>query len=165
MFVVKWILIALVVFTLLAVGAGQLGFLAGSAPTDLGVKDGRLKPPALTPNSVSSQALLYPGHVQMAFAQIAPLAISADGPVTIAQIKAIAQAQSGVTVVKSTPDYLYLQYTSRWMKYVDDVEFWFDPGNKVIQVRSASRLGKGDMGANRARIEFLRAALSGKSGS
>ena len=165
MFVVKWILIFLVVLTLLAVGAGQLGFLAGSAPSDLGVKDGRLKPPALTPNSVSSQAQLYPGHVQMAFAQIAPLEIRADGPATIAQIKAIAQAQSGVTVVKSTPDYLYLQYTSRLMKYVDDVEFWFDPVNKVIQVRSASRLGKGDMGANRARIEGLRTALNGKSGA
>ena len=165
MFVVKWILISLVVFALSAVGAGQLGFLGGSDPTDLGVKDGRLKPPALTPNSVSSQALLFPGHAQMAFAQIAPLAISGDGPATIAQIKAIAQAHGGVTIVKSMPDYLYLQYTSRWMKYVDDVEFWFDPANKVVQVRSASRVGKGDMGVNRARIEFLRVALNGKSGS
>ena len=165
MFVVKSILISLVVFPLLAVGAGQLGFLAGSAPTDLGVKDGRLKPPALTPNSVSSQTLLYPGHIQMAYAQIAPLDIRIDGPATIAQIKVIAQAQVGFSVVKSTPDYLYLQYTSRWMKYVDDVECWFDPVNKVIQVRSASRLGKSDLGANRARIELLRAALNGQSGT
>lgn len=165
MFVVKWILIALVVLTLLAVAAGQLGFLAGSAPGDLGVKDGRLKPPARTPNSVSSQAQLYPGHVQMAFAQIAPLNIRGDGPATIAQIQAIAQAQSGVTVVKITPDYLYLQYTSRLMKYVDDVEFWFDPVNKVIQVRSASRVGKSDLGANRARIEQMRTALNGKAGA
>ena len=101
----------------------------------------------------------------MAFAQIAPLNIRGDGPATIAQIQAIAQAQSGVTVVKSTPDYLYLQYTSRLMKYVDDVEFWFDPVNKVIQVRSASRLGKSDLGANRARIEQMRTALNGKAGA
>ena len=52
---------------------------------------------------------------------------------------------------------------SRWMRYVDDVEFWFDPVNMVIQVRSASRLGKGDLGVNRARIESLRATLNGKS--
>ena len=51
------------------------------------------------------------------------------------------------------------------MRYVDDVEFWFDPVNMVIQVRSASRLGKGDLGVNRARIESLRATLNGKSGA
>ncbi|MBK6594123.1 MAG: DUF1499 domain-containing protein [Burkholderiales bacterium] len=165
MFVVKWILITLVVLILMSAGVGQMGFLAGKDPTDLGVKNGRLKPPALTPNSVSSQALLYPGHLQMTFAQIAPLEIRGDGPATIAQIKAITQAQVGVSVVKSTQDYLYLHYTSRWMRYVDDVEFWFDPVNMVIQVRSASRLGKGDLGVNRARIESLRATLNGKSGA
>lgn len=101
----------------------------------------------------------------MTFAQIAPLEIRGDGPATIAQIKAITQAQVGVSVVKSTQDYLYLHYTSRWMRYVDDVEFWFDPANMVIQVRSASRLGKGDLGVNRARIESLRATLNGKSGA
>ncbi|MGS0756585.1 DUF1499 domain-containing protein [Roseateles sp. GG27B] len=37
---------------------------------------------------------------------------------------------------------------------------WFDPSAQVIQVRSASRLGKGDMGANRQRIEAVRTALA-----
>jgi uncharacterized protein (DUF1499 family) len=45
------------------------------------------------------------------------------------------------------------------MKFVDDVEFWFDPAANVIQVRSASRVGRGDMGVNRKRIEAVRAAL------
>jgi len=39
------------------------------------------------------------------------------------------------------------------------VEFWFDPAANVIQVRSASRVGRGDMGVNRKRIEAIRAAL------
>jgi len=42
---------------------------------------------------------------------------------------------------------------------VDDVEFWFDPAANVIQVRSASRVGRGDLGVNRKRIEAVRAAL------
>jgi len=40
---------------------------------------------------------------------------------------------------------------------VDDVEFWLDPVGGVIHVRSASRVGQSDFGANRARIEALRA--------
>jgi uncharacterized protein (DUF1499 family) len=46
------------------------------------------------------------------------------------------------------------------MKFVDDVEFWYDPAARVIQVRSASRVGEGDLGVNRKRIEALRAALA-----
>jgi uncharacterized protein (DUF1499 family) len=46
------------------------------------------------------------------------------------------------------------------MRYTDDVEFWFDPAAQVVQVRSASRLGYSDRGANRARIEALRARLA-----
>ena len=46
------------------------------------------------------------------------------------------------------------------MKYVDDVEFWFDPIAQVIQVRSASRVGQGDRGLNRQRVESVRAALA-----
>jgi len=65
----------------------------------------------------------------------------------------------GAKVVKSEPGYLYAQFTSKLMKYVDDVEFWFDPAANVIHVRSASRVGRGDLGVNRKRIEAVRAAL------
>lgn len=62
--------------------------------------------------------------------------------------------------MKSEPDYLYAQYTTPLMKYVDDVEFWFDPVKGAVQVRSASRIGQSDLGANRKRIEAVRAALA-----
>lgn len=159
MVVVKWIGLFAVALVLAALAAGQAGLFQGGAPDNIGVRNGRLKPPAPTPNSVSSQAALYPEHRQRARAQIAPLALQGDGPATIARIKALAQASAQAAVVRSEPDYLYLQYTSRWMKFVDDVEFWFDPVNQVVQVRSASRIGRSDWGANRARVESLRAAL------
>ena len=160
MLIVKWILIVIVVLVVGAIAAGQLGFLKGTPPTDVGVRDGRLKTPSNTDNSVSSQAGLYPDHPQRAYATIAPLALIGDGPATMAKIKTIVQATAGTAVVKSEADYLYAQYTTPLMKYVDDVEFWFDPANSVVQVRSASRIGKGDMGANRKRVEALRAALA-----
>lgn len=160
MLIVKWIVIVIVVLVAGGIAAGQFGFLKGTPPTDLGVRDGRLKAPSNTDNSVSSQAGLYTDHPQRAYSSIAPLSLNGDGPATIAKIKAIVQATAGAAVVKSEPDYLYAQYTTPLMKYVDDVEFWFDPANDVMQVRSASRIGKSDMGANRKRVEALRAALA-----
>ena len=67
---------------------------------------------------------------------------------------------AGAKIVKSEADYLYAQYTTPLMKFVDDVEFWYDPVAQVIQVRSASRIGESDLGVNRKRIEAVRAALA-----
>ena len=156
----NWLVIAIVLLAFAAVLAGRLGLLQGAAPSDLGVRGGRLKPPSMTENSVTSQAALYPDHPQRRYADIAPLPIKGDGPATLARIKAIVENTNGAKVVKSDPDYLYAQFTTKLMKFVDDVEFWFDPANNVIQVRSASRVGRGDFGVNRKRIEALRAALA-----
>jgi uncharacterized protein (DUF1499 family) len=159
MFIVKWLVIVVLLLAVVAVTAGQLGFLQGTAPTDLGVRNGRLKPPSDTENSVTSQAALYADHPQRRYADIVPLPLKGDGPATLSRIKAIVEGMDGAKVVKSDPDYLYAQFTTKLMKYVDDVEFWFDPAAKAIQVRSASRVGRGDMGVNRKRIETVRAAL------
>jgi len=156
----KRMLILLAVVVAGAIGAGQVGLWQGSTPTDLGVRDGRLKPPANSPNSVSSQAALYPTHPQRQNADIAPLPLRGDEPATIASIKAVVQAMPGAKVVRSEPDYLYAQFTTRLMGFVDDVEFWYDPAAQVVQVRSASRLGESDLGLNRQRVEAVRAALA-----
>jgi len=159
MTIIKWglIIIALVIITGLVVG--QLGLLKGSPPTDLGVHDGRLKRPSNTPNSVSSQASLYPDHPQRAYADIAPLPLKGDANATLDRIAGIIESMEGGKIVKKEPGYIYAQFTTRLMKYVDDVEFWYDPAAKVIQVRSASRLGSSDLGVNRKRIESIRQKL------
>jgi uncharacterized protein (DUF1499 family) len=162
MFLGKVLVFGLALLCALAVSAGQLGLFAGTAPTDLGVRDGRLKPPSLTENSVSSQSGLYPDHPQRDYAAIAPLPLKGDGPATLAAIKVIVEGMAGAVVAKSEPDYLYAQYTSKWMQFVDDVEFWFDPVAGAVQVRSASRVGRSDLGVNRRRIEEVRAALAAR---
>lgn len=159
--ILKWLALTFLALTLLAVLAGQFGFLRGSAPPDLGVRDGRLKPPSKTPNSVTSQAGLWPGHPQQAYATIAPLALHGDGTATLARIETLMKTWPGAEVVKRSDDYLHVQFTTRVMKYTDDVEFWLDPRAGVVQVRSASRLGEGDFSANRKRVEAIRAALAG----
>ena len=143
----------------LMVGA-RLGLFGGSTPGNLGVSDGRLKPPSKTLNSVSSQAALWPEHPQREAATISALQLKGDGPATIARLAQIVEGMEGAKIVERRPDYLYAQFTSRLMRYVDDTEFWFDPAAGVVQLRSASRVGRKDFDVNRARIEAIRAKLS-----
>jgi uncharacterized protein (DUF1499 family) len=159
MLIIKWLLIVAALVAIAGILAGQLGLLKGKMPTDLGVHEGRLKPPSKTPNSVSSQASLYPDHPQRAYADIAPLPLKGDAAATLARIGNIIEAMEGGEIVKREPGYLYAQFTTRIMRYVDDAEFWFDPDAGVIQVRSSSRLGSSDLGVNRKRIEFIRQKL------
>ncbi len=151
-----WAGAALLALVLSAVAAGQLGLLRGQPPAGLGVKDGRLAAPSTTPNSVSSQADLWPGHPQQARARIAPLA---GGAATFARLPGLLASWPGARTVEARADYLRAEFTTPLMQYTDDVEFWLDAAAGVVHVRSASRLGHGDMGANRRRIEALRARL------
>ncbi|MFN7571714.1 MAG: DUF1499 domain-containing protein [Betaproteobacteria bacterium] len=152
-------LIVAVVVALLVLGAGQLGLFKGQMPDDLGVRDGRLKPPSRTENSVGSQAALYDGDGAR-YAAIEPLRYSGDGAAALTKIGRIAMAMPGARIMQSGPDYLYVQFHTRWLKFVDDAEFWVDPAGGVIHVRSASRLGRKDFGVNRARIEAIRAQMA-----
>jgi uncharacterized protein (DUF1499 family) len=62
-------------------------------------------------------------------------------------------------IVNANDDYLYAEFTSSIMGYVDDVEFLHNQASGLTHVRSASRLGYSDLGANRNRIEALREAV------
>lgn len=137
---------------------GQLGFLRGEPPVPLGASAGRLAPPSRTPNSVSSQAALYPEHPQAMYAAIDPLALVANenGAAALARLDKLLQATPGVTVVERQPHYLRAQAETRWLKFVDDVELLVDEPAGVIHLRSGSRLGRKDFGVNRARMEALR---------
>jgi uncharacterized protein (DUF1499 family) len=159
MHLVIWL--ALVVLAVLV--AARFGAFSGRAPTNLGVADGKLKPPSKTPNSVTSQADLWPDATQREYARIAPIAVvgndSGDGKATIAKMAQVIEDLPGAHIVERRDDYLYVQFTTSMLRFVDDVEFWFDPAAGVVQVRSASRVGRKDFGVNRARVENIRARL------
>jgi uncharacterized protein (DUF1499 family) len=139
--------------------AGQLGAWRGQRPADLGVQAGRLKPPSLTRNSVSSQAQLYPDHPQRVQAQTAPwpLRVPGDPAASLAQLAQVLARTPGVVLVTQQPDYLHAEAETRWMRFVDDLEFYAPPGADAIEVRSASRLGREDLGTNRRRLLGLQA--------
>jgi len=155
----RWILAALILLVLLVWLAGRSGALRGHAPADLGVREGRLKPPARTPNGVSSQADLYPENPMREYARIAALPASGGAAASIGRVRAVVEAMPGCTVVEQRDDYLYAQFETPAMRFVDDVEFWYDPAAQAIAVRSASRIGRKDFGVNRQRVEAIRAQL------
>ena len=103
----------------------------------------------------------YPDHPQRAYASVEPFR-PAPGETLVAawqRLGALVNATPDVTVTETRADYLRAEATTRWLRFVDDVEWWRDDANDVIHVRSASRLGQRDFGANRQRIEAWRAAF------
>ena len=155
---IKNIFLIAVGLAALVVIAGQAGLLGGQRP-ELGVVDGRLQPPSPTPNSVSSQTHLHPGHPQAAYAAVEPLPLKADGAAeSLRVLTGVLQAMPGVTVVEQKDNYVRAQAQTRWLKFIDDLEFWIDPQDARIEVRSASRMGRKDFGVNRQRLEAIRAA-------
>jgi uncharacterized protein (DUF1499 family) len=157
MTVFKIIGLAAVAIAIVAIGAGQLGLLAGSPPAQLGVTNGRLMAPSLNPNSVSSQASLYPDNPQQAYAAIAPIQFKGDGEAAMSRLADLLAKSPDTVIVTRAPDYIYVQCSTKVLKFTDDVEFWLDKKAGVIQFRSASRLGEKDFGVNRARMESIRA--------
>lgn len=78
------------------------------------------------------------------------------GQAAFSRAVALVKAMPQTTVVEQTPGYLYAQYSTRWLKFTDDLELYLGEAAHVIHVRSASRLGRKDFGVNRARVEALR---------
>jgi len=121
-------------------------------PGNLGVTNGRLAPPRRTPNCVSSQA--DPADREH---YIAPIGYRGDA---IPALRKVLDPLPGVTVIRQERDYLYAEFRTRLMRFVDDVEFFHDAAAGVVHVRSASRLGRRDFHVNRNRIEAIRRLLS-----
>jgi uncharacterized protein (DUF1499 family) len=155
----RWILGVLALLVLLVWLAGRFGALRGTPPADLGVREGRFKPPSRTPNSVSSQADLHPEHPMREYARIAALPASGAAAASIARVRAVVERMPGATIVEQRDDYLYARFETPMLRFVDDVEFWYDPAAQSIAVRSASRIGRKDFDVNRKRIEAIRGQL------
>jgi uncharacterized protein (DUF1499 family) len=65
-------------------------------------------------------------------------------------------------IVKATDNYIHVECKSRIFRFVDDLELSLNSSNGIISIRSASRTGYSDFGANRRRVELLRSMLRTK---
>ena len=108
----------------------------------------RLSPCPTTPNCVCSEDT-------SASAYIEPFLFNDSGDSAWRRAKQ-AVVSSGGRIQSEDHDYLWATFTTRWLRFVDDVELRLDADNQVIQVRSASRVGRSDFGVNRKRVENIR---------
>ena len=122
---------------------------SGKRPDNLGVNQGQLLACPATPNCVCSQA-----DASDKEHYIDPIATDKAPGDAIASLKAIIEGMERSTINEVTDNYLYAEFASKLMGFVDDIEFYADSG--VIHVRSAARLGKSDLGVNRKRVEEIR---------
>lgn len=144
----------LILFPMLAIAGLYFLSFTSSKPANLGVVDGQLAKCPESPNCVSSQTS-DPEKSMPA------IPITGDASQTLATIKsAIDSNYPRAKLLTESPEYLHYEFTSLLFRFVDDVEFFADDSNQVVQFRSASRVGHSDMGANRKRMTKICESLN-----
>ena len=88
--------------------------------------------------------------------RIEPLRYASTREVARRRLLEILRSLPRVRIVASEPTYIHAAFTSALFRFVDDVEFSLVDRVGVIHVRSASRVGYYDFGANRRRVEEIR---------
>ena len=147
--VMYWIVGSVLVLGLLTIGIA----LMPKGQPRVGLVSGHLSACPDSPNCVCSEDVA-------ASATIAPLQFN-DAVATAWQRARAAIIASGGQIQKEEPHYLWASFTTKWLRFVDDVELRLDRGKRLIHIRSASRVGHSDLGANRKRVAHIRAVFAG----
>lgn len=117
-----------------------------------GVVNGKLTACPATPNCFCSD------YTQQRYS-VAPLDYTGDAKTAWMHAQS-AIAMTGGEITHVSDHYLAATYTSRVFRFIDDVEMRLDSESQNIHIRSASRVGYSDFGANRQRVERIRNAFS-----
>ncbi|MDN2663880.1 DUF1499 domain-containing protein [Psychromonas sp. 14N.309.X.WAT.B.A12] len=144
-----YILIAIAVIIVIAFFV--LGMLSKKGQA-LGLKEWHLQACISTENCVISEVI--DNHP----ATIESLTFSQEKPVFMDKLKTAIEAMGG-EIVTSDSSYIASTFTSGVFGFVDDVEFRITD-DQQLHFRSSSRVGRKDFGANKKRIEQLKALLA-----
>ena len=120
-------------------------FLLSSPPV-------RLEPCPSSPNCVSSQA-------ERDEQRMPPIAFSGNVEAARQRLLAVLAEEPRVEIVLEEPTQIHAVFTSRLLRFKDDVVLLLDADASLIHFRSASRVGRSDFGVNRERMERLSAAF------
>lgn len=105
-----------------------------------------LRPCPSTPNCVSTEATDARHGIPAIPFGGTPQAAQAHARAALLQ-------EPRTRIIVEAPGYLRAEARSRMLRFVDDVEVVVDGPARVIRFRSASRVGRGDLGVNRRRME------------
>ena len=139
---------AVLLIPLLVVAAFAVMSATSRRPETLGVRDGRLAACPDSPNCVSTQADREPQRMDAI-----PLTINAAD--AMSALKRVVTALPRSRIITADEHYLHAEFTSALFRFVDDVEFFIDGEQRVIHFRSASRVGRSDLGVNRQRMQTI----------
>lgn len=160
MTIVKW---ALILVGDLVVGGGlfltvSLFVVSRQQPpteeVDLGVENGEFRPCPETPNCVSTHA--EPTNETH---YVEPIPYEGSAEQVLERLRQWIRRQPRAEAVLSEGRYLRAVVTSRVFGFQDDLELYLPQGESVVHLRSASRVGQGDMGVNRERYRAIRAVV------
>jgi uncharacterized protein (DUF1499 family) len=141
----------ILIFAVIIVGLWiVVQFLGRNPPEGLGLHDGGLAECPDTPNCVCSDCERAD--------KLPPLEFSSEAAAAKSALKSALRAK-GITILEEQENYLHAVATTPLMRFKDDLEFLIVPDEKKIDFRSASRLGKSDLGKNRARLKEIFALL------
>ena len=118
-------------------------------PNNIGLKNNMLLPCPRSPNCVLSQA-------SDAKHKIKPIYYSTSVEAAKERLNQVILSNSDARIITQNEVYWHVKFTTRWLRFIDDVEFYFPETEPLIHLRSASRSGYWDLGANRKRVEEIR---------
>ena len=128
---------------------------SGKRPDAIGLGPSGLSSCPKSPNCVSSEAKDKQHAIES-------FCLKGDPDIDWSLVQDEIASMPGWTIVTSTANYIHAECKSRVFRFIDDLELHFNSSNGIISIRSASRIGYSDFGANRRRVEFLRSELKTK---
>lgn len=148
-------MIAIITITLILLVIAALfvlGFVSKSGEAK-GLVGGRLSQCPDKPNCVCSEFKADTDHF------IEPLVISSEDTADVMARLVSVIREMGGTIRREKDNYLAATFRSAIFGFVDDLEIRVDHGTNLIHLRSASRVGYGDRGVNRHRIEQIKGSF------
>jgi len=125
---------------------------SGTMPDNLGLVKGKFIDCPESPNCVSTQTTKEE-------AKMSPLSFNGSLEEAKQKLTQVINEYPRTKIIKQTDTYMHVEFKTKIMRFVDDVEFYFDESSKKIHFRSASRIGRSDFGLNRKRMEEVTAAF------
>ena len=118
-------------------------------PDNLGLKNNLLLSCPKSPNCVLSQ-------VSDAKHKIKPIYYATSVEAAKERLNQVILSMDGTRIITQNEVYWHVEFTTRWLRFIDDVEFYFPESEALIHLRSASRSGYWDLGVNRKRTKGIR---------
>lgn len=152
-FLFSFCLSLLLIFSPTAMANASIFHFEGTPPDNLGINQGFLSPCPSSPNCIVSEETDETHYIE-------PISYNSDRNTAKSILRKVLSVVPNTIIIEDNDNYIRTESRSKIMGFVDDAEFYFPEDDKIIKIRSASRLGESDLGVNRRRLEQIRLAMA-----